>query len=506
MKKSRLFLLLISIMLLCFTFGLFACTPVNPGDEEDGGDEPAKLFLSAVLMRGEVTIVGGEAECKYYKVYAAGELIAESDKNIINIIDGIKDTFGASECYGDYDIEVEGYNSNNELIKATENPIEFTIHALNSLNFKGTLESAYSSSDYFMLEEDIRLYGVYDSRVGNVIEAGVPTGYKTISMEYCPSQYGAGSIANAINRPLDAMIDGNGYTINYWVDERIPYQAGYVMGTGGLFNKVNETGGLCNMAINMDVLYCQAGGQYTGALIYREAQGVYENLFVSATLRPVTVYKEQHQWYNRDGDCPLVYEADKMASIIGNSYNSSFTECVFAMQILDHNGNPVVHKQEDLKGNLYVSGGVIGTMGYVEVNTVPVLLKNCVLIRDVDEPHFNNRTNLIVYYPTDDNGNYYYDENGDKIPGWIHSRYYAEGTNVYFYRTFEDFANGSNGYVRNGIFDKDNLTYEVATDSALDHLSVFTKQGNKVIFMDGTMLDIATFNTDNTETLLGWEG
>ncbi len=425
---------LIFALLFCFT-AFASCTEVPHGGDDDD-DTPPAIYLQAELNRGVLTVTEN-SQCYSYAIYANGSEIAVTAQTEIDIAKVIIDEYPYS-YNDDWSIEVEGLNSDGVAVIATEEAIDFSIRALNTDNFVSVLSSNYDVKDYFVLEEDVNLYGIDETLSA---QAEPPQGYLT-----CKLVYATGSIRNFINKPLTACLDGNGYTLNVLVDKRMAFRADALLGLGGVFDTVESTGEIKNTVINIDVLYEQLGGWYTGPLVYQGFYGSMKNCFVNATLRPVIAYRTSADYNSK----PIEYDADERAGILGVVKDASISDCIFKLNVLGHDNAR------------YDYGGVIGLMaGTEEKNS----FKNCVFIRDSETPTFIN-----------DGWTWAHNGNGK-----------ASADNLSYYTSLENFLTGTNGYVFSGVYDKDSSYQEKTGAAYLNFSSEWEINSDCIKLLDKTI-------------------
>jgi hypothetical protein len=216
------------------------------------------------------------------------------------------------------------------------------------------------------------------------------------------------------------------------------------------------------------------GGFCTGPLIYQGFEGVIDNCYVNANMRPVNYYTQRHEWYNRDGDCPVLYEEDKTLALIGLANNATIKNSVFSIQVYDQNGNmPTV-----------TSIGVIGDMGYRMLDdytydpAAAVKLENVALIANTATPCFTNHN--CVHYPSN-----------------MHRRFHATAINVMFFTSLDNFING-NGYIKNGEYNTGNKTFNTFNGNALAYFDCLEGTDDEILFM-GNLLNNIMHNEDHKE-------
>ena len=376
-------------------------------------DQPTNV-LETTYSQGIVSITP-TANSVRYQLYVNSEPILTTTDTQIDIAAEIISVY-ESDYVGEWRVEIVGLNSSNQIVATILNPIEFNIIALNNNTFVHALSYDYSNYDYFVLEEDIYLYAADAFQIANtVLPDDKP--WQLAELEYCPEQYGAGSVCNVINKPLTTVLDGNGFKIEFYVPRRLTFNKNVLLGSGGIFNRVDETGVIKNLSVKIDSLYEQQGGMYTGPFINQGLSGALSNVIVDCTLRPVIAYRDSHEYNNKNGDTPLIYQKDPRAAIIGYARDGAIVnDSIFKLTILDHDGN---ENNE--------TGGVFGQM----VNTT---LNNCIFIQ--------NRTSATFTNPLASSNSI----DGTGTATFNTSYYTKSCNNVYFYKKIGDLVNGVNGY------------------------------------------------------------
>ncbi len=357
----------------------------------------------------EVALVGGGAvwetysTAESYRVSANSSVIGETDGTSFSVVDAIiEEVFSP---WGEWQIRVDALNAEQTVVATSSQKMR--IRDLNEGNFQTILSGEYSSSDYFMLTEDIYYFGSDDVN----LKLQTPSGYAFAEMLY---KSGVGGVKCFINQPLSATLDGNGYTINLLVDRPLLYRSDTVMGAGALFVSMTETGVLKNIVLNADYTYVQYGAQFTASAVYQDCAGRIENCWFNSVLRPIKNDPDivTHEY-------SFGYEYDDRAAIIGSTA-SGFTckNSVFALQVLDENGNEVLSS----------SSGKLG--GAVCLSKEGSNYENCVFIQKGGEARFVNDTWSFASAAM-----------GSSL---------AE--NVYYYPTIAEFIGGSGGFGYAGDF------------------------------------------------------
>lgn len=360
-------------------------------------------------------LVGGEAvwesysTAESYRISANSSVIGETDGVSFAVVDAIVEEVFSP--WGEWQIRVDALNA-EQMVVATSLQ-KMRIRDLNEGNFQTVLSGEYSSSDYFMLTEDIFYFGSDDVN----LELQTPPGYSFAEMLY---KSGVGGVKCFINQPLTATLDGNGYTINLLVDRPMSYRSDTIMGAGALFVSMTETGVLKNVVLNADYTYVQLGAQFTACAVYQDCAGKIENCWFNSVLRPIKNDPDiiTHEY-------SFTYDYDDRAAIIGSTA-SGFTckNSVFALQVLDENGNEVTS----------VSSGKLG--GAVCLSKEGSSYENCVFIQKGGEARFLNDTWEVASAAM-----------GNSL-----------AKNVYYYSTIAEFIGGTGGYAYTGNF-KDKLSF-----------------------------------------------
>lgn len=406
--KIKFFALTAAALATCVLFA--ACTQ-NPS-ESGGGDKPVAGALTVELEKG--LLYSSDSACSSYTILANNEEIDQ-----VSEIDGYPIAEKIVNEYPDYarlwKIEVIGLDREGNTIKTSEKAEEFTIKSLYSDNFISALNGSYSAKDYFVLEENISLYGVEKND-----SAGFP-GYTSAVMTAAGTRYqgdnlNAGPAFFLVSKPFSATLNGMGYSVSVLVDKRMDFVSSQLSrGYAGLFFTMTETSLISNTAFDIDMTYTAGSGRLYGAsLVYGDMQGDLVNCYVNAVMRPVN--------YVKGSDDPLfdqyVYTKDYKSSVIGSAGGDgnavTIKDCVFSVKILDREDN-------EKEG-----GGIIG------VCKSNVTMENCVLIKYNDTPLINNLGCAVS-------------ENSQWC-GQMEATAKAAAKGVYYYATVQDFLNGQNGY------------------------------------------------------------
>lgn len=415
MKRKIIALFSATVLATCFLFSACAKTPSDSGSSSDSEEDSSAIVADSLQIGLEKGLLySSDNACDSYKIYANNEELDE-----VREIDGYPVAEKIITEFSDYarewKIEAVGYDRQGNIIKTSKQAEEFNIKSLYSDNFISALNGAYSAKDYFVLEEDIALYGVEKND-----STGYP-GYTSAVMTAAGTRYqgdnlNAGPAFFLISKPFSATLNGMGYTVSVLVDKRMNFVSSQLSrGYAGLFFNMTETSLISNTAFDIDMIYTAGSGRLYGAsLVYGDMQGDLVNCYVKAVMRPVN--------YVKGSDDPLydryVYTKDYKSSVIGSAGGKGnaviLKDCVFHVEILDEENN-------EKEG-----GGIIG------VCQSDVTMENCVLIKYNDRPLVNN---LGCTYS--ENGQWY---------AQMSASAKADAKGVYYYENVTDFLSGRNGY------------------------------------------------------------
>lgn len=388
MKKVLLFLLAI-----VFLIGAVGCSE----EQEPSPVIEPKEFCQ--LKNGQILFDSVE-NCDKFEIYSQSNLIASTKEDKFDVARAIIDEQIIS--YGKWDLNVKALDASGQVISGYEQDFNFEIKELNSNNFFTELNGEYKDSDYYLVSEDIDLYGqgLYNKKSVD--------GYQKVTF--------AAPIAESacffITKTFTATIDGNGFSINALVDEHISWVTlPFVF--GGVFYQVGESGCIKNTQIFLDAKYENKSRPNSSASFIYKHKGTIENCYIDGILRPfirLSTDKCAEQGIDYD-NAPYLNKTDEKTALISHALDGAVINgCVFRLS---------VYNLEDEK----LDGG-----GAVAFSSKNVIYKDVCFISDNGESRFFNC--------------YYQNANSQS-----ESPLSANG--VYFYRSLRDLVD-CNGYKVNG--------------------------------------------------------
>ena len=359
----------LTILLSCLLLlgGLSACNTTPPTN-------PEKLQIN--YQNGVITLTATEDAIKDvtdYKVFVNDLLLDQGSTNTFDVARKIIDT--KPIAYGIWKITAQGFNGSSKVIDSES--FTFEIKELNQQNFVNVLKNEYKSTDYFLLNDDVYLYGRGISNLNN------KNGYTTTVIQ---ERGDGGNGIFFVKEPFTATLDGDGYALNFVVDEHINWSGSQLPFVyAGIFNEVQRGAVIKNVQVYMDSVYEVKSRSTASASFIFKHYGTIENVYVNQINRPMIRPLKP----NPDGSLSNEYEhrtdnyidkVDNKVAVISHAesgarvYNS-----VFYTQVYNVDGTISL-----------VTGGAVGySKQGVEYN-------NCAYISDSGDARFFNLENTAT--------------------------------------------------------------------------------------------------------------
>ena len=417
MKK----IITIFLAILTLLFSSVGCdnTPTN-----------GKQTLTLTVQNGVLSIDGGE-NIEQYKIYTSDSHLITITENSVDLARAIIDN--RPIAFGKWKISVEGFNSSEQVIAVTKKALDFNIVELNQQNIYSTLKGEYKETDYFLMSEDIYLYGRGPSNEGSMND------YLTISFasdDRVPETNGNKNALFFFGKAFTATFDGDGYSLNVMVDQHINWSASDLPFVyGGIFGTIESGAVVKNLQVFSDCVYETRSRLYASASFVYTLKGRLENVFVSQTNRPMI------RTAPKNHDITTYLDSvDNCLGVISHAYNGAeVISCAFYNAVYN------------LAGEM-VSGG-----GAVARSQMGAIYKSCAFISETGNERFFNLTM------------------DGKFNGASAGDFSANSSDIYFYSSLSNFLLGSGKKVTGNVTWLP--TYEDFTGNALENFgSVWTEE------------------------------
>lgn len=320
-----------------------------------------------------------------YQVYVQDKLFATTENNEYDVARAIVESKPIP--YGTWNVEVVGVAANGVANKQSAQAFSFEIKELNGANFASALNGDYAETDYFLISEDICLYGQgkYNSKTVD--------GYQTVSLGAPVAE----SACFFIDKPFTATLDGNGYRLDVLVDEHISWvELPFVF--GGVFYNIAPSGVVKNTQIFLDLKYENKSRPDSSAGFAYQFNGTIADCFMSGVFKPfvrLSLEECRLQQIPYDNAPYLDSEDAKVALVAKANDGAAIENTVFQVSVFALDGTEK-------------TGG-----GAVAFNAQNTTYRNCVLIARGEERFFNNghlSANAKSQTPRVANGIYFYQD------------------------------------------------------------------------------------------------
>lgn len=395
--EKILFMTMKKIITVFLTFIMIFCSAVGCNGQSQPPQGDGLQTLTLAVENGTLNVDGGK-DVSQYKVYTSGTLLVTITENSVDLARAIIDN--RPIAFGKWKISVEGFNNSNELIATSRKTLEFNIVELNQQTFYSTLKGEYKSTDYFLMSEDIYLYGKGPSNDGSVND------YATITFasdDRVPEINGVRNAMFFVSKPFTATLDGDGYSLNVMVDQHINWSGSQLPFVyGGIFGTVESDAVIKNMQVFSDCTYEVKSRLYASASFVYTLKGRLENIFVSQTNKPIIRPDEKKHDIDNYLD-----KTDNYIAVLSHVYDGAqVINCVFHNDVFN------------------VAGEMISAGGAVARSQKNVTYNSCAFISQTGSERFFSLT-------TD--GKFYGASAGDFV---------ENGSNIYFYQSLSNFLLG----------------------------------------------------------------
>ena len=353
----------ITVFLLCtITTFSTACAFIdgffNNTQETEQPEEQTKIELS---IQNGVLNLSTENPYEKFQVYAGEDLLLETTESSIDVARKIIDTYSIG-AFGEWELFVTGINGSES---DDSDKITFAIKELTTENFCTVLSGDYQETDYFLLAEDIFIYGQgpYNKKLP-------PEGYKKTTFDGEGRKVDTNSLF-FIYKTFTATLDGNGHRLYALVDEHISW-AGLPFVFGAVFAGVSQNAEIKNLHAYLDFRYEARARHTASASFIFKMNGRLTDCFIDQISRPFERVKDTGNSVTDYDDADhQIDKIDNRVAIISHAEDGArFNGVVFSLKVLNLEEQPI-------------KGG--GAILYTKEN---VSIKNCVLINDNSEQTF----------------------------------------------------------------------------------------------------------------------
>lgn len=345
------------IVLACVIFGV-GCSTSQSSSSDDQNTTPENIF---VYQNGRLVFEDNQ-DYDAYQVYVQDKLFTTTKENEYDIARAIIDSQPLP--YGEWEIEVVGVAEGGKVVKQLAQKFSLQIKQLNASNFVSALNGEYDQNDYFLMSENIYLYGRGQYNTKNV------DGYKTVTLGAPVAE----SACFFIDKPFTATLDGNGYALDILVDEHISWvELPFVF--GGIFYNIAQSGVVKNTQFFLDLKYENKSRPDSSASFVYLLDGKITDCFIDGVFRPfirLSLEECRLQGIKYDDAPYLKIEDNKIAVVSKATDGAAIENTVFQIAIFD------------LEGVEKIGGGA------VSFSVQNVSYENCILISRGETRFFNS--------------------------------------------------------------------------------------------------------------------